>query len=176
MIRKILIATDGSAVSQHTACAGVEFAGQLGADVLALFVAPAYQYPVYVEIIPPSYPDEKEYAAQMRHKGEEAMTSIMRAADAAGLKHACMTAFSDAAALKIVDVAEQQQMRPDLHGIAWPQRLGTIVVRQRHESRCLSHTSKPVLVHRLIRSNPAPLPQGAGRPNSEKTFKDRHVC
>ena len=51
MFRKILITTDGSAVSQHTACAGVKFAGQMGAEVLALFVAPSYQYPVYVEII-----------------------------------------------------------------------------------------------------------------------------
>ena len=65
MYRKILITTDGSAVSSKTACAGVQFAEQLGADVLALFVAPEYQYPIYVEIIPPSYPSEAEYRAAM---------------------------------------------------------------------------------------------------------------
>ena len=78
MYRKILITTDGSAVSQHTACAGVKFAQQMGAEVLALFVAPDYQYPVYVEIIPPSYPSEEEYIAQMRRMGEEYMGKIMR--------------------------------------------------------------------------------------------------
>src|SRR4051812_18743498 len=107
MYRKILITTDGSAVSQHTACAGVKFAHQMQAEVLALFVAPSYQYPVYVEIVPPAYPSEEEYVGQMRRMGEEYMGSIMRAADKVGLAHHCMTAFSDTAALKIVDVAEQ---------------------------------------------------------------------
>jgi len=154
MYRKILITTDGSAVSQHTACAGVKFAQQLQAEVLALFVAPEYQYPVYVEIIPPSYPSEEEYIAQMRRLGEEYMGKIVRSCGAAGLKHACMTAFSDAAALKIVDVAEQEGC--DLifmgsHGRSgWGQLLlGSVT------NKVLSHTTKPVLVHRLI-NEPAP--------------------
>jgi nucleotide-binding universal stress UspA family protein len=150
MYQKILITTDGSTVSQHTACAGVKFARQMGAEVLALFVAPDYQYPVYVEIVPPAYPSEEEYIQQMQRLGEEYMGSIMRAAEGCGLKHACMTAFSDAAALKIVDVAEQQHC--DLifmgsHGRSgWGQLLlGSVT------NKVLSHTTKPVLVHRLIR-------------------------
>ncbi len=150
MYQKILITTDGSTVSQHTACAGVKFARQMGAEVLALFVAPDYQYPVYVEIVPPAYPSEEEYVQQMQRLGQEYMGSIMRAAEGCGLKHACMTAFSDAAALKIVDVAEQQHC--DLifmgsHGRSgWGQLLlGSVT------NKVLSHTTKPVLVHRLIR-------------------------
>jgi len=150
MYQKILITTDGSSVSQHTACAGVKFARQMGAEVLALFVAPEYQYPVYVEIVPPAYPSEEEYVQQMKRLGEEYMGSIMRAAEGCGLKHACMTAFSDAAALKTVDVAEQQHC--DLifmgsHGRSgWGQLLlGSVT------NKVLSHTTKPVLVHRLIR-------------------------
>jgi nucleotide-binding universal stress UspA family protein len=150
MYQKILITTDGSTVSQHTACAGVKFAQQMGAEVLALFVAPEYQYPVYVEIVPPAYPSEEEYALQMQRLGEEYMGSIMRSAEGCSLKHASMTAFSDTPALKIVDVAEQQQC--DLifmgsHGRSgWGQLLlGSVT------NKVLSHTSKPVLVHRLIR-------------------------
>ena len=150
MYQKILITTDGSSVSQHTACAGVKFARQMGAEVLALFVAPDYQYPVYVEIVPPAYPSEEEYIQQMKRLGEEYMGSIMRAAEGCGLKHACMTAFSDATALKIVDVAEQQHC--DLifmgsHGRSgWGQLLlGSVT------NKVLSHTTRPVLVHRLIR-------------------------
>jgi nucleotide-binding universal stress UspA family protein len=150
MYQKILITTDGSAVSQHTACAGVKFAQQMGAEVLALFVAPEYQYPVYVEIIPPSYPSEEEYIAQMRRMGEEYMGSIMRSCASGGLKHSCMTAFSDATALKIVEVADEQQC--DLifmgsHGRSgWGQLLlGSVT------NKVLSHTTRPVLVHRLIR-------------------------
>ncbi|HZV63702.1 MAG TPA: universal stress protein [Telluria sp.] len=150
MYRKILITTDGSAVSKHTACAGVKFAQQMGAEVLALFVAPEYQYPVYVEIIPPSYPSEEEYIEQMKRMGNEHLGSIMRSAEQLGVKATAFTAFSDATALKIVDVAEEQGC--DLifmgsHGRSgWGQLLlGSVT------NKVLSHTLKPVLVHRLIK-------------------------
>lgn len=150
MYRKILITTDGSAVSKHTACAGVEFAQQMGAEVVALYVAPEYQYPVYVEIVPPSYPSEEEYLAQMRRVGAEHLSSILAAAARHGLRHEGVTAFAGAAALKIVDVAEQLQC--DLifmgsHGRSgWGQLLlGSVT------NKVLSHTTKPVLVHRLIK-------------------------
>ena len=154
MYRKILITTDGSAVSQHTACAGVKFAHQMGAEVLALFVAPPYQYPVYVEIVPPTYPSGEEYEAQMRRTGAEYMGRVMRSCADAGLHHACVTVFSDAPAQTITEVAEREQC--DLifmgsHGRSgWGQLLlGSVT------NKVLAHTQKPVLVHRLIRE---PLP------------------
>lgn len=149
MYRKILITTDGSAVSRQTACAGVEFAHQMAAEVLALYVAPSYQYPVYVEIVPPAYPSEEQYMAHMRRTGDEHLASVLQACRQAGLRCEAMTAFADSAALKIVEVAEQQQC--DLifmgsHGRSgWGQLLlGSVT------NKVLSHTAKPVLVHRLI--------------------------
>ena len=150
MYRKILITTDGSTVSKHTACAGVKFAQQMGAEVLALFVAPEYQYPVYVEIIPPAYPSEDDYGEAMRRTGAEHLRSIEHKADACGLRHTSLVAFSDATAQKIVDVAEQHGC--DLifmgsHGRSgWGQLLlGSVT------NKVLSHTPIPVLVHRLIK-------------------------
>ena len=150
MYRKILITTDGSTVSQQTACAGVKFAQQMGAEVLALFVAPAYQYPVYVEIIPPTYPSGDEYEVQMRRTGQDHMGRIMRSAEEAGLRHSCMTVFSDATAQTITEVADQEAC--DLifigsHGRSgWGQLLlGSVT------NKVLAHTQKPVLVHRLIK-------------------------
>jgi nucleotide-binding universal stress UspA family protein len=150
MYRKILITTDGSAVSKHTACAGVEFASQLGAEVVALYVAPEYQYPVYVEIVPPSYPSEEEYATTMQRVGAEHLSTVLAAAERHGLRHHGITAFSAGAALKIVEVAEQTGC--DLifmgsHGRSgWGQLLlGSVT------NKVLSHTAKPVLVHRLIK-------------------------
>lgn len=150
MYRKILITTDGSAVSKHTACAGVNFAKQMGAEVLALYVSPEYQYPVYVEIVPPAYPSEDEYREAMRRTGTEHLRSILDKAAASGVAATGMTAFSDATALKIVEVAELQDC--DLifigsHGRSgWGQvLLGSVT------NKVLSHTSKPVLVHRLLK-------------------------
>lgn len=153
MYRKILITTDGSDVSTTTALQGVAFAQQMGAEVLALFVAPEYQYPVYVEIIPPSYPSEDEYIAAMEKAGREHLKPILDGASAAGLQQSGMTAFSDTTALKIVAVAEQHGC--DLifmgsHGRSgWGQLLlGSVT------NRVLSHTQLPVLVHRLIKEPP----------------------
>jgi nucleotide-binding universal stress UspA family protein len=153
MYRKILITTDGSAVSRHTACAGVEFARQMGAQVLVLYVAPSYQYPVYVEIVPPAYPSEEDYMAHMQRVGAEHTDEVVQAARQAGLACDGMTAFADSPGLKIVDVANQQAC--DLifigsHGRSgWGHLLlGSVT------NKVLSHTPKPVLVHRLI-SEPA---------------------
>jgi nucleotide-binding universal stress UspA family protein len=150
MYQKILITTDGSAVSRHTACAGVEFARQMGAQVLVLYVAPTYQYPVYVEIVPPAYPSEEDYVAQMQRVGAEHTDEVVRTARQAGLACDAMTAFADSAGLKIVDVAQDQ--RCDLifigsHGRSgWGQLLlGSVT------NKVLSHTTRPVLVHRLVR-------------------------
>ena len=151
MYQKILITTDGSAVSRLTACAGVEFARQMGAKVLALYVAPSYQYPIYIEIVPPTYPSEEQYQAQMQRQGAEHTGSVLHAAAEAGLASEAMTAFSDAPALKIVEVADAAHC--DLifmgsHGRSgWGQLLlGSVT------NKVLSHTAKPVLVHRLIRA------------------------
>jgi nucleotide-binding universal stress UspA family protein len=150
MYRKILITTDGSAVSKQTACAGVDFAQQMGAEVLALFVAPDYQYPVYVEIIPPSYPSESEYHSRMQQVGNEHLAPLLEKARSLGIPAVGVVAFSDATALKIAEVAKEQQC--DLifmgsHGRSgWGQLLlGSVT------NKVLSHTAKPVLVHRLIK-------------------------
>lgn len=150
MYQKILITTDGSAISCNTARAGVDFAKQLGAQVLVLYVAPEYQYPVYVEIVPPAYPSEDEYVAAMQKSGDEHVRPILHAAQEANVRCEAMTAFSDATAQKIVDVAEQA--RCDLifmgsHGRSgWGQLLlGSVT------NKVLSHTSIPVLVHRLVK-------------------------
>jgi nucleotide-binding universal stress UspA family protein len=150
MYRKILITTDGSAVSNLTACAGVSFAEQMSAEILALYVAPEYQYPVYIEIIPPTYPSEAEYRAAMRQAGSEHLHSIEEAALKRGLSCSSVTAFSDHTAFKIVEVANQQHC--DLifmgsHGRSgWGQLLlGSVT------NKVLSHSILPVLVHRLIR-------------------------
>ena len=150
MYRKILITTDGSAVSSKTACAGVEFAQQLGAEVLALFVAPEYQYPIYVEIIPPSYPSEEEYRAAMQRAGNEHVQPILESCAQKGVRAEGMTAFAESTALKIVEVASQcgcDLIFIGSHGRSgWGQLLlGSVT------NKVLSHTRIPVLVHRLIK-------------------------
>ncbi len=150
MYKKILIPTDGSDISNAAALAGVEFAQQLGAEVIGLFVSPEYQYPVFIEIIPPNFPSEDEYKASMQKVGEIHLQVIADAAKATGVKSSGITVFSDAAAREIVHTAEQHAC--DLifigsHGRSgWGQALlGSTT------SKVLSSCQIPVLVYRLAK-------------------------
>ena len=150
MYKKILIPTDGSEISNAAARAGVEFAQQLGAEVIGLFVAPEYQYPVFIEIIPPNFPSEEEYLASMRKFGQHHLQVIADAAQTAGVKSSGMTIFSDAAAREIVNSATQHSC--DLifigsHGRSgWGQALlGSTT------SKVLSTCQIPVLVYRMAK-------------------------
>lgn len=148
MYKKILIPTDGSELSSATALAGVEFAKQNGIEIVGIFVAPEYQYPIYVEMIPPSYPTEEEYQASMRKAGEIHLGAIQSAAESAGVKFSGSTVFSDAIAREIVRAAVDHGC--DLifmgsHGRSgWGQAiLGSVT------TKVLSTCQIPVLVHRL---------------------------
>ena len=150
MYKKILITTDGSAVSNMTACAGVAFAEQMGAEVLALFVAPEYQYPVFIEIIPPSFPSEEEYMVAMQKAGADHLQAIVDACAKRGVKCSGMTAFSDRTALKIVEVATQNACDLIFMGSHGRSGWGHLLLGS-VTNKVLSHSKIPILVHRLIK-------------------------
>lgn len=148
MYRKMLIPTDGSDFSSSAAIAGVEFAKQLKAEIVGLFVAPQFQYPVYMEVMPPTFPSDAEYQNSMRRAGENYLKVVKEAAKAAGLQFSGMVNFSDLTAKEIAHTAEEQQC--DLifmgsHGRGgWGQLLlGSVT------AKVLSSCEIPVLVHRI---------------------------
>lgn len=154
MYKKILVPTDGSPISAAAARAGVAFAAKIGAEIVGIFVAPEYQYPIYVEMIPPNFPTEEEHKESMRKAGEIYLGEIKKAADDAGLKFSGMTVFSNATAQEIVAAAGQTGC--DLifmgsHGRSgWRKLLlGSVT------SKVLSICTTPVLVHPAAEEKPA---------------------
>ena len=148
MYKKILIPTDGSELSNATANAGVEFAAQINAEIVGLFVAAEYQYAVYGEVIPPTFPSEEEYRASMFKASQTYLQFIQDAAQKAGVMFTGTTLSSDATAQSIVKVATEKHC--DLifmgsHGRGgWSQLLlGSVT------TSVLSECELPVLVHRL---------------------------
>jgi len=145
--KKILIPTDGSRLATAAAYAAIELARQLAAETVGIFVAPEYQYPVYVEMIPPDFPSEEEYKASMCKAGEAYLEEIRHAAADAGLKFSGVTVFSETTAQPIVATAEEHHC--DLifmgsHGRSgWRQLLlGSVT------SKVLAICQIPVLVYR----------------------------
>jgi nucleotide-binding universal stress UspA family protein len=147
MYQKILIPTDGSPMSTAAAYAGVALARQLAAGIVGIFVAPEFQYPIYLDIVPANYPTEVEFKVSMRKAGEDYLAEIQKAAADAGLKFTGTVVFSDATAKQIVATAEEKHC--DLifmgsHGRSgWGQvLLGSVT------SKVLATCQIPVLVYR----------------------------
>ncbi|RZI44398.1 universal stress protein [Herbaspirillum sp. HC18] len=147
MYRKILLPTDGSALARLAMQSGVEFAALCDAEVLGLHVAPAYQYPVSMEIIPPAYPSEEEYMAATQKSAEGYFSEARAQAEAKGLKFTGITAYANKTANKIVEVAQEQGcglIFIGSHGRSGVEQLllGSVT------SRVLSLCDIPVLVYR----------------------------
>lgn len=158
---KILIPTDGSTLSNAAAHAGIDFAKDHQAEIIGLYVAPEYTYPIYADPVPNSYPDEGTYKASMRKFGEDYLKEIRESAQGAGLTYTGTTAFSDSPAKKIVDAAHKHDC--DLifmgsHGRGgWGQLLlGSVT------NKVLSLCQIPVLVYR-VKQNPAVSEKGSSK-------------
>jgi len=147
MFRKILIPTDGSDLSVKAALEGVAFAAVNNSEVYGIYVAPEYHYPVYIEIIPPTYPLEDEYQELMKKVGNGYLEPIEEAAKKAGLAYHGITAFSNSAAAAIVEVAEEESCDLIFMGSHGRSGLGQLILGS-VTSKVLSSCKIPVLVNR----------------------------
>ncbi|WP_423679463.1 MULTISPECIES: universal stress protein [unclassified Undibacterium] len=148
MYSKILMPTDGSELANASIQAGIEFAKKVNAKVVGIFVAANYQYPIYIDIIPPNTPTEEEYQAAMRAFGESYLEPARVAAQKEGLEFESVVKFSDAPAKEIVHTA--QEYACDLIFIASHGRSGVgQLLLGSTTSKVLSLCDIPVLVHRV---------------------------
>lgn len=148
MYNKILLLTDGSELSTAAAQAGIEFAGQNRSEVIALHVAPEYQYPVSVEIIPPNYPSEEEYEKATRKTAARYMDELRTKAARAGVSYTEIVAFSNKTAQKIVQVAEEKDCDLIFIGSHGRGGLGQLLLGS-VTATVLALCQIPVLVYRL---------------------------
>lgn len=147
MFKKILIPTDGSETSLAAALEGVAFAADNHAEVIGMYVAPEYQYPVYIEIVPPTYPLEEEYQGLMKNMGQEYLRPIQEAAEKAGLAYSSQIAFSDNAAQALAGTAEELACDLIFMGSHGRSGLGQLILGS-VTSKVLSLCKIPVLVDR----------------------------
>lgn len=147
MFKKILISTDGSSISIAASHAGVEFAKQIGAEIVGIYIAPEYNSPVNIGTLSTGYPSAEEYAVSMRQEGDSYFKGIKESAEASGLKFTGITILSDASAQQIARAAEENgcdMIFMGSHGRSgWGQLLlGSVT------NKVLSLCQIPVLVYR----------------------------
>ncbi|MFZ6658252.1 universal stress protein [Undibacterium sp. TJN19] len=148
MYNTILLPTDGSELFQACVSAGLEFAQQLQAGVVAVFVAGNYQYPLYVDIVPANGPTEDEYKIAMQTMAENYFRPVRDAAAMAGLAYQEVIQFNDSTAKEIVHTAQEYACDLIFMGSHGRSGLGQFLLGS-VTTKVLSLCQIPVLVHRI---------------------------
>ena len=147
MYRRILIATDGSDLSNRAIKEGVALARHLGAELVAVYAVSNYVPPV--EAIAPIYylPTLDEYQARAKQEAEAVLETVASAAEQAGVPCETEWALNDDPYRLILDIAEQRAC--DLVVMASHGRRGLSgLILGSETTRVLTHSKVPVLVVR----------------------------
>ena len=108
MFKHILIPTDGSAIAQEAARAGVKLAQALGARVTGFFAAPAATPIVYSNFLPVGIISPEEHAAVIERTASQYLSVIEDAARAAGVPCRVLHKTDDYPADAILSTADEQ--------------------------------------------------------------------
>jgi len=149
LYKRILLPTDGSPFSNAAAQAGFEFAKELEAEIIGIYVAPLYSFVIYGEgaTIPANFIMEDEYKNRARAAGEGYFKEVQDAASNAGLKFSCITLFSESPANCIVEAAEKNDCDLIFMGSHGRGALGRLLLGS-VTAKVLSACQVPVLVYR----------------------------
>jgi len=148
MYNTILLPTDGSELATASLCAGIEFAKQANAKVVALFVASNYQYPIYIDIIPPNTPTEEEYRSAMQSYAESFLNAARAHAESHGVDFRSVVKFNDSSAKEIVHTAQEYACDLIFMGSHGRSGLGQLLLGST-TAKVLHMCCIPVLVHRI---------------------------
>ena len=96
MYQRILIPTDGSAISRKAVKHGIALAKSLGASVVAFFAPEDYRAIMYTEYMPAAMLSQDEFEAQAKKAADKQLLFVQKAADAAGI--ACETYWTTSVA------------------------------------------------------------------------------
>jgi nucleotide-binding universal stress UspA family protein len=147
VFKKILIPTDGSALSKRAVRAGVDMAKRLGARVIGLYAAEPATPLVYRDALPVGYMPPDQHAALIEAATQRHLGDIEKAAQEAGVKVECLSVTSDYPADAIVEAAQKHKC--DLIFMASHGHRGlTSVLLGSQTQKVLAHSRIPVLVYR----------------------------
>jgi nucleotide-binding universal stress UspA family protein len=92
MYTNLLVATDGSKLSEKAVVHGIGLAKAVGAKVTAFYAAPDYPDPTYSEGIIYETISRKDYAAMAAADAEKVLAKVAKKAEAEGVK--CDTRYA----------------------------------------------------------------------------------
>lgn len=147
MYKRILIATDGSPLSEKAVESGLELAGLSGASVVALKVVPRYPRSYFEGGLPVEAVDIKRIEKQWSDAAKELLDKVKARGTANGVSVKTVVAKSDLIAEAVISTATKNKC--DLIVMASHGRKGVKRLLLGSETQhVLTHSSIPVLVLR----------------------------
>jgi nucleotide-binding universal stress UspA family protein len=145
MFQQILLPTDGSELSERAVLAGISFAKEMGAKVVALTVRPEFHTFTYkTEMLEDTEP---EFNAATQKQAEQYLKFVTDAASSAGVPCVAVQAVSDDPYESILQTAKERKC--DLIVMASHGRHGVKGLLLGSETqKVLVHSDIPVLVYR----------------------------
>jgi nucleotide-binding universal stress UspA family protein len=147
MYQKILVATDGSALSKKAVRSAIELASAVGAEIVALYVAARYPTSYFEGGVAMRMEDIERVEKQWSDKGQAIVDAVQKAALAEGVKAKGTVSRSDLVAETIMAAAKKHKC--DLVVMASHGRKGIKRILLGSETQhVLTHSAIPVLVLR----------------------------
>jgi nucleotide-binding universal stress UspA family protein len=147
MYKNILVATDGSKLSDKAVAHGVALAQALGSSITAFYAAPDYPMPAYADGIVYEPVSRKEYSKLASQDAEKILATAAAKAKAAGVE--CKTTFAIAAAPWEAILAAAKKNKADAIVMSSHGRRGlTAVLLGSETQKVLTHSKLPVIVVR----------------------------
>ena len=147
MYKNLLVATDGSKLSDKAVAHAVDLARAVGATITAFYAAPDYPMPAYADGIVYEPVSRKEYAKLAAQDAEKILGKAVAKARSAGVE--CKTAFDIASTPWEAILAAAKKNKADAIVMASHGRRGlTAVLLGSETQKVLTHTKLPVIVVR----------------------------
>jgi nucleotide-binding universal stress UspA family protein len=147
MYKNLLVATDGSKLSDKAVAHAVGLAHAVGATITAFYAAPDYPMPAYADGIVYEPVSRKEYAKLAAQDAEKVLGKVVTKARSAGVE--CKTAFDIASTPWEAILAAAKKNKADAIVMASHGRRGLSAVLLGSETqKVLTHTKLPVIVVR----------------------------
>jgi nucleotide-binding universal stress UspA family protein len=147
MYKRILIPTDGSAISRKAAKQGVAFAKAIGATVVGFFSPEDYRAIMYTEYMPATLLSQEEFEAQAKKAAEKQLATIEKAAQSAGVDFESYWTISVAPWEAIIDAARKKKCDLIFMGSHGRRGLAGLVLGST-TTKVLTHSKVPVMVTR----------------------------
>ncbi|MEO8304224.1 MAG: universal stress protein [Betaproteobacteria bacterium] len=147
MYKNLLVATDGSKLSDKAVAHAVELAQAVGSTLTAFYAAPDYPMPAYADGVVYEPVSRKEYAKLSAQDAEKILGRAAAKAKSAGVE--CKTAFAIAAAPWEAILAAAKKNKADAIVMASHGRRGLSAVLLGSETqKVLTHSKLPIIVVR----------------------------